>query len=512
MDPLPTHGFNTQSTACVLAVDLGSSGLRGALIDRRGTLLAKATVPLSVTVDAQGWSEADPEDWWRALQAVSAQLRALAPNAWRQVAAVAVSAVTRCQVLVDGKTGLVIRPALMWRDTRAGALIKSLRERCPAEHRETREISAFHPLARLAWLAEHEAQSIHSNSKVLEPKDFLNFKLTGLLATDRVSSARLLQCATPVQGTSLFEAARLPTEMLPQVLSPLAQIGQVLPGLGGALSEVAGAKVIAMAHDTWASVVGLGAMRAGAAYNLSGTTEVFGLIESGPHEASGLLTVDWTDGNWQIGGPSQSGADVLMWWAEVTGVKPVLRGQAGASLDTLLAQPRQPEPILFLPYLQGERVPWWDPDLRGAFIGLNRRHTHVDMAWAVIEGVSFLNRTVLERAQHAVARRVSEIRFGGGGASSHYWRQAKANILNCDIVCPFESDEGLMGAAIAAWTSLGEFVSLTQAQIECVPQSDITHPDPARVEHYSRAYGLFLEAEQALLPISHRLARWGDVS
>ena len=171
-----------------------------------------------------------------------------------------------------------------------------------------------------------------------------------------------------------------------------------------------------MLFRSWASVVGLGAMRTGYAYNLSGTTEVLGVIDTQPFTAPGLLTVDWSGQCWQLGGPSQSGADAVLWLSQLFGGSASRPQDAGARLDALLSETRQPEPLLFLPYLQGERVPWWDPDLRAAFVGLNRRHGQVDLAWAVIEGIACLNRTVLSRAELARGSRVNEIRLGGGGA------------------------------------------------------------------------------------------------
>ena len=511
---MTAQNFKISSSAAdglILAVDLGSSGLRGALIDRRGSILARHALPLRVPADAAGRSEADPAHWWQMFQALASALSGAAPNAWRRVVAVSIGGLTRCQVLV-AESGVTTRPALMWRDTRAAPIIEALRLRCPANHLETAELSAFHPLARIAWLGTHEPESLRGSVKVLEPKDFLNFKLSGVAATDSVSSARLIACAAAGPDGNLFDALGISQTILPRICAPLDQVGKVLPGLEGALASLAGAAVVAMAHDTWASVVGLGAMRPGAAYNLSGTTEVFGVIDPSPHTAPGLLSVDWTAGNWQLGGPSQSGADAVVWLSELLGTGVQSRREAGAALDALLAQDRQPEPVLFLPYLQGERVPWWDPDLRGAFVGLNRRHSRADLAWAVVEGVAFLNRTVLERAEIARGGAVSSVRFGGGGASSRLWRQAKADILNRDIICPVDGEEGLLGAAIAAWTSLGEFSDLAQAQGALVPTGQIVHPNPRRTEQYSRAYDLFRRTEDALSPISRELARRGRMA
>ena len=126
--------------------------------------------------------------------------------------------------------------------------------------------------------------------------------------------------------------------------------------------------------------------RQGYAYNISGTTEVFGAVGAEPVHAEGLMTVDWGGGHHQVGGPGQNGADTVAWLLPLLG-RLGAEGMAGvgAAMEALLGAPREPQPALFLPYLQGERVPYWDPHLRGAFIGLNRRHGPGDLAWAVLE-------------------------------------------------------------------------------------------------------------------------------
>ena len=493
---------------CVLAVDLGSSGMRAALIDRDGRVIARESLALEIVAESSGVSEADPGHWWDCLQRLADRLAVAAPAAWGRVAALAISAFTRCQVLV-GADGALVRPALMWRDARSAGMLAALATRCPDDHPERAQLNAFHPLARLAWLQANEPDSLRDGVTVLEPKDFLNLRLTGLQGGDPVSCARLLACAQAASGTSLFDAARLPVSLLPDMREPLAIVGPVRRGLDGALARLAGAPVVTMAHDTWASVVGLGAMRANFAYNLSGTTEVFGLIGDQPGSAEGLLCVDWGGGRWQLGGPSQSGADAVLWLASLIAGLSSRPADAGARLDALLGEPRQPEPVLFLPYLQGERVPWWDPDLRAAFVGLNRRHGRGDLAWAVIEGLAFLNRIVLERAERSGVPVAREIRFGGGGAASQRWRQVKADVLGRDILCPAPGDEGLRGAAIAAWAAVGEYPDLDAAQRALVPSIDPVRPDPARVDSYSRLYQLFCETGLALAPISRQLARWG---
>ena len=231
---------------------------------------------------------------------------------------------------------------------------------------------------------------------MLEPKDYINLRLTGRAVTDHVSSARLRA------AVALLPALGVSPRIVPRAVPPTDVIGRIATGHAGPLARLAGRPVMAMGTDTWAAVIGLGALRDGFAYNLSGTTEVFGVLSRTAAQADGLLSVDFGSGLTQLGGPSQNGGDTLVWLTELLGLP---ERDIGAALNHLLAAPRDPQDLLFLPYLQGERVPYWDPSLRGAFIGLHRRHGPGDLARAVLEGIAFVNRIVLERAEAAIGRR-----------------------------------------------------------------------------------------------------------
>ncbi len=456
--------------ATVLAVDLGGSSLRVALVGRDGALRA-----LHGSAHEAG-PDADPESWWQGVRAGAAAIARTDPDGFGRVAAVAVSAFTRSLVLLDA-AGAVTMPAILFGDARAAAEAEALRRRLPAEG-EAREINAFHPLARLAWLQRHEPAALARSVAAIEPKDEINRRLTGVVASDAISSARLLASA------DLLAPLGLPS-LLPPLKRPGEIVGLVKPG---ALPGLAGVPVLAMAHDTWAAVTGLGAMRAGFGYCISGTTEVLGMLHDEPAAAEGLMRVEW-DGVWQLGGPSQHGADALAW----------LRGLGVA------AEPGEGlVPILFLPSLSGERVPHWDPALRGAFLGLHRSHGAPAMAQAVMQGVALNNRSVLLRAEAATGRAVTELRLGGGGATAG-WAQLRADVLGRSVVTTGCAEPGLLGCAITAFATL-EGRPLAAVQDEMARPAARFTPDPARHARAVALHALFLQAESAVAPMSRALA------
>lgn len=462
----------------ILAADLGGSSLRVALVGRDGAIRALHAVPHVLG------TEADPEDWWRGFVAGVEALPAA------DIGAVAVTAFTRSLVLLDA-AGAVLRPAMLWTDTRAEGVVGELRARLPAEG-EGAQVNAFHPLARLFWLAREEPGVIARAAVALEPKDEINRRLTGVAASDVVSSARL------AASRGLFAPAGLP-DLLPPLRRPGEVMGVVQSGLPGALGALAGRPVMAMANDTWAAVTGLGAMRPGMAYCISGTTEVLGLLHDAPARAEGLLTVDW-DGLWQLGGPSMHGADALAW------VRGVISGDAPPPSPSP-ASGGDPLPLLFLPTLAGERVPHWDPALRGGFLGLRRDHGGADLVRAVMQGVAFNNATVLWRAEAATGRTATELRLGGGGATPD-WAQLRADVLGRDVVLTEAPEPGLLGCAIAATAALDRR-PLAEVQAELARPARRFAPDPARHAAFRRLHAIFAEAEAAVAPISRALAALG---
>lgn len=487
----------------VLACDIGGSSFRAALIDAEGRTLAEHAIAGPMLDDHLERSQVEADAWWALLLATAGQLAREAPEAFAGVEGIAICGVTRTQVFLDAD-GSEIRPALTWKDARSEGAAGRLRERL-GNHPEAGRINAFHPLARLAWLAEEEARSLARLACVLEPKDYLNFRLTGRKASDAVSMARLVACTEAGEVGPALAALDLTAAIIPPTLAPYDEVGPVGSRLAAPFDRLAGVPVFCACNDTWTAVAGLGALRPGHAYNISGTTEVLGVLGPEQAEAEGLITVDW-GGIWHLGGPSQNGADTANWLVSL--LEPAAGAGEGvaARLDALLAGQRHPQPLVFLPYLQGERVPYWNPNLRGAVLGLGRQHGPTDLAFAVLEGVACLNRIVLERAEAALGARIGEIRFGGGAAANPVWAQIKADLCGRPVVVGSAKEPGLLGSAIIAWTGLGRFVSLIEAQDALVSIARRYEPDPARQAAYDALFAIFRRGEAALAPISAELA------
>jgi xylulokinase len=490
----------------VLTVDLGGTSMRAGLFDRRGKLLALQSRPVPGAEGSNGTDEQNPEEWWKLLCRLTRDLLADKGVKGVKLDGIAITGVTRSQVFL-ASNGRVVRPAIMWRDARAVAEAAVLREAVAAsgvapELADQSPISAYHPIARLLWVKAHEPKLLDRTHRVLQPKDFLNYRLTGKAGGDLLSSASLTDRNRhgPAAGgavAALFARLGLNPQLVPELAEPETVLGPVQKKLPAPFDKLAGVPVFVSTMDTWCATLGIGANQAGQAYDIAGTSEVVGLITKKQAAVPGLVTIPWGDGLTHIGGPSQAGADCLAWFAEAVagdGSAPAI----AALMAGLPRADRHPLGPIFLPYLAGERTPLWDPDARGVFFGLDRAHGQADLLGAVLEGVAFSNRHVLELAEHAAGAQAAAIRIAGGGARFDLWCQIKADVTGREIVRTEMEEAGLFGAALMVLHGQKRFKSRAEAQKALVKIARRFKPDPKRHAAYSLIYPLYLDLTRDL--------------
>ena len=456
--------------AFILAMDVGGGSLRAGLVRANGRMAAAAAVPLTMSEPRPGWAEADPEHWWDSLlTATSRVLRAL-PHSGR-VLALCICGLTRTQVLLDDRQR-VLGPAILFRDRRAAALLPEL---------GTPGLTAFDASARLAWIARHQPARFARIDRVVEPKDFLNFRLTGVLAGDTVTHSRQPATAPMGQGG---------------LVSPWQVVGVVTPTVKP-LASIAGVPVFAGSMDTWASAVGSGAVHPAHAYDVAGTSEVVGLVSARRCTALGLVSLAWTEAAYQIGGPTQAGADCAKWCHETLRV----RGRLTDAIERVGRRRQRTESPLFLPYLAGERAPVWRSDVRGAFHRIGRRSTPDDFLWAVLEGVAMAVRDILELAQTASGARATQLLVSGGGARSNTWCRLKADVTGLPVIRSTEAETGVIGAAIAAAVGLGLHGSVSDAAAHMVARGRNFEPRTRFAAWSDARFAQYRQIKQAALAL-----------
>jgi xylulokinase len=504
----------------LLGIDLGTSGVKVILLPAdavEARPVAEATVEYPLFTPRPGWSEQNPEDWWdRVARAVRAVLEqgAIAPE---QVAALALSGQMHGAVLLDPR-GQVLRPAILWNDARSGPQCAAITERVGLPNLVrwvANPALAGFTAPKILWVREHEPEQYSRLATVLLPKDYINYRLTGELATE-VSDA---------SGTLLFDVAhrRWSDEMLaaldlsPAILPPVhlstSIIGGVTPEAARATGLAAGTPVVAGGADNACAAVGLGVIDDGQVATSIGTSGTVIAPSAEPRldpQARLHTFCHAVPDTWYLMGVVLSAGGSLRWFRDTLAPEEVRRTAAEGRdpYDVIMQEaasaPAGSEGLFFLPYLSGERTPHGDPDARGVFFGLSLRHTRAHLARSVIEGVTFAlaDSTDLMRG---LGLDLSIVRATGGGARSPFWRQLQADVLNARVVTALADVGPAFGAAILAGVGVGAFDSVAAATDRLVRVGGEIAPDPAAVELYRRHHALYdhlypaLQAEFAAL-------------
>jgi len=474
----------------ILTFDLGGSSLRLALFDSTGTILDLVRQPLIMEMNPDGGCEADPELWWRAFARMAGEL--LTRNGEvSEIIAVCGSGMTRSQVFVDNAGNPVSR-AILWPDHRAVREGEAIAE-AAGPGRYWSEFNAFHTLARVLWLKHEHPASFDRVHRVLEPKDFINYRLTGQAASDRISLARILRESDLEPDGVLMEKIGICPGLFPELKWPWQTIGSCR-NLTDALASLNGVPVMAGAMDTWCSVAGTGVFE-NEIYNVSGTSEVTGLITTEKIWRRGLVTLPWGDDRFQVGGPSQAGGDALKWLADLF----TPGDTAGVAVLAGLAEetPRSADAPLFIPYLRGERAPLWDKHARGVFWNLNREHRRGDLVRAVMEGVAMANRYLLEVLLDGKSFD-GRVILSGKAASSDLWCQIKADILGLPVVRRKVAEAGLAGAFFLAMRGAGKIRNLDEGYQRFTETDRIFTPDTGMAAMFDRLYPHWKKASLTL--------------
>ena len=476
-----------------IGLDLGTSGVRALLVRADGSALRSADAALSVSHPHSGWSEQDPADWTAAARAALAELVAHEPEAMAQVRGIGLSGQMHGATLLD-EAGDVLRPCLLWNDTRAHTQAARL-DADPAFRRISGNIvfPGF-TAPKVAWVAEHEPEIFARTALVLLPKDYLSFWLTGRAMSEMSDAAGTSWLDVGARGWSddLLSASGMARAQMPELTEGTGIIGPVRPDLARELGLPEGVQVVAGGADNAASACGAGALAEGDGFVSLGTSGVLLAARDGfaPQPETAVHTFcHAVPGTWYQMGVMLAATDCLNWLAGITGAKP---SALTADLGEALAAPGD---LRFLPYLSGERTPHNDSAVRGAFTGLDIAHTRADLTRAVIEGVSFGLRDSLD-ALRATGARPERLLAIGGGTGSRYWLRLLATVLDLPLDLPARGDFGAaLGAARLA--ICGVTGAAPAAVMTKPPIAETIDPDPALVPAYAEAHARFVSAYPA---------------
>ena len=481
-----------------LGLDLGTSGLRGVLVSDDGLVVGDHSAQYPLTTPSPGWSEQDPRDWINACRKVLAALHKDYPKAVAALKGIGVAGHMHGATLLD-RSGKVIRPCILWNDGRAGLEAAEL-DAMPAFRQLSGNIVfAGFTAPKLLWLARHEPQNFDRVDKVLLPKDYLVYWLTGRLVSDMSDAAGTswLDVAKRQWSDELIAKSRMRPEQLPDLVEGCETVGTINKNAAAELGLSQSVAVVGGGADNAAAACGIGALAEGQGFLSLGTSGVLlaanDQYRPAPDAAVHTFCHAVPD-KWYQMGVTLAATDSLNWLAT----------NLGSTAHELAAQmPDQvtgPCPVLFLPYLSGERTPHNDVNARAAFIGMSKSTDNKVLCQAVMEGVAFSLRDCLQ-ALKSTGTALPGVFAIGGGSGSVYWLQTLANALNLPLHLPEKGDFGAaMGAARLARVGV-----CGDSPLDVMSQPDIKRsfePQPQLVADYEAAYQRYTLCYSALKEIS----------
>lgn len=467
-----------------IGVDLGTSGLKLLLVAADGSILDQTALTYPVSYPRDGWSEQNPEDWFAALMRGFEQLGA------RDVAGISFGGQMHGLVALDA-AGEVVRPCILWNDGRTERETEYLNTLPVAEYTGNMAFAGF-TASKLLWLRKNEEQNFARTAKIMLPKDYLAYKLTGKFATDYsdASGTLLLDVKNRRWSSEMCDICGISAGQLPQLFESYQPVGFVKREI---CERFGWGKVVvaAGAGDNAAAAVGTGCVNAGDCNVSLGTSgTVFIASDKFVQPSNNALhSFAHANGRYHLMGCILSAASANKWWIEdILGAGYDLPGA-----EALLGS----NPVMFAPYLTGERCPHNDVGVRGAFVGLSPQTTRLHMSLAVLEGVAFALRNCLELARSCgIAVRASSV--CGGGARSALWQKIIANVLNVEL-STLKTEQGpAYGAAMLAMVACGEYADVASAAAAIVSKRPSVAPEKGLAAAYNERYKKFRALYPAL--------------
>ena len=495
----------------LMGIDIGAGSLKTMVVRSDGLVGGSASADIVTHSPQPRWSEQDPHDWWRAVCDTVPRALAEAGLTADDIRAVSFSAGAHTPVLEDAQ-GRVLRPAILWSDQRSGAEVNDLQ----AAHGERiLQIALNRPsptwtLPQFKWLVTHEPEVVRATHRVYVAKDWLRSRMSGTWETDRTEAVGTLMFDVQQDCWSqeLCDMIGWPISTLPPLVTPTTVVGAVTAKAAAECGLRVGTPVVCGTSDTSIETFGAGSITPGDGTVKLATAGTISIVGNAPHVHPTLINYPLAvPGLWYTITGTNSCASAHRWLRDTFFMAGGNTGSAVfAEMDRLAGTvPPGADGLLFHPYLQGERAPYWDPLLRADFVGMTFRHRPAHFVRALYEGIAFSLREVQEQFR-AEDMLITRARIIGGGAKSAIWRQIVADILGIQILLPKTTDASF-GAALLAGVGIGVFSDERSAALACTEVLETSVPDPQRAAYYSELFGLYKQAQRGLHEVNHALSK-----
>ncbi len=487
-----------------IGIDLGTSATKFMLVTELGEIVNATTKEYPLHFPHQGWAEQNPSDWWSAcLEGIAELMKGYDTNA---IAGIGLGGQMHGLVVLDEKDA-IIRPAILWNDGRTEKEVEYLNNEIGKEKLSeyTANIAfAGFTAPKILWMRENEPENFARISKIMLPKDYINYCLTGVHACDfsDASGMLLLDVEKKAWSKEMLNICGITECQMPKLYESYEVIGTVKSEIASFLGLPEGVKVVAGAGDNAAAAVGTGTVGAGGCNISLGTSGTIFISSNkfGVDPNNALHAFAHADGGYHLMGCMLSAASCNKWFCE-----DILKTNDFATEQEAITEDMSGENhVYFLPYLMGERSPINDTNARGTFIGMTMDTSRADMMQAVLEGVSFAIRDSFEVAR-GLGLEITTSKICGGGSKSQLWRNMLANVLGIPLeVLKVEQGPGY-GGAMLAMVGCGEYVSIQAVTEAFVEVETVINPNPELVAKYEKKYQQWKQIYPACKELFHVL-------
>lgn len=471
-----------------IGIDLGTSAVKLILMNEKGKIYNTVTKEYPLYFPKSGWSEQNPEDWFEKTVDGLKQLTEMYNK--KEIAGISFGGQMHGLVILDGNDN-IIRPAILWNDGRTGKeteyLNNTVGEEKLSEYTTNIAFAGF-TAPKLLWLKENEADNFKRISKIMLPKDYIAYCLSGIFCTDYsdASGTLLLDVKNKRWSKEMLDICSVNENMLPRLFESYEVVGTIKDDIAELLGFDRTVKIIAGAGDNAAAAIGTGTVGDGMCNISLGTSGTIFISENIFRNTKNhaIHSFAAADGGYHLMGCMLSAASCNKWWMD-----DILKTDEYFKEQENIVKLGENN-VFFLPYLMGERSPHNDPNARAAFIGISMDTTRTEMTQAVLEGVAFGLRDSLEAAK-GMGIKIDRTKICGGGAKSELWRKIIANVLNIEIDVPQIEEGPSYGAAVLAAIGCGEYNTVDEAVKAMTGTADTVIPDREIASKYDEKYNIF---------------------